>query len=151
MLWLLENTDECMVGTAAANVAVDALLRKVVEGYRSRHPEGNISLVRVYSQSQIFAQYATGELELMDEECYPEAVRVKRAGTDPRFAPFIDAVRQLRTFGKLRDEADYKAYIAEGSKLTRMILESGIRIVFCTVASHPLSTRPSIPDFHDEA
>ena len=49
MLWLLENTDECMVGTTVANIAVDTLLRKIVEGYRLRHPEGDIPIVRVYS------------------------------------------------------------------------------------------------------
>ena len=54
-----------MVGTAVVNVAADALLRKVVEVYRLYHPKGDILIIRVYSQSQIFAHYATEELELM--------------------------------------------------------------------------------------
>ena len=37
LLCLLDNTEQCMVGTAVANVAVDALLRKVAEGYWVRH------------------------------------------------------------------------------------------------------------------
>ena len=49
MLCPFNKTDGCMVGNAAANVAVDALLRKVAEGYRSRHPEGDMSIVRIYS------------------------------------------------------------------------------------------------------
>lgn len=48
MLWLLENTEEYMVGTAVANVVVNALLRKVVDVYRSRHLEGDIPIARVY-------------------------------------------------------------------------------------------------------
>lgn len=92
MLWLLENTDECMVGSAVANVAVDALLRKVVEGYRSRYPEGVVPIARVYSQAQIFAQYATGEFETIDDECYLETLRVRRAQNEGRFTAFLDAV-----------------------------------------------------------
>ena len=56
-----------------ANVAVDALLRKVVEEYRSIHPQGDILIARVFSQAQIAAQYATGEPELIDEE-HPEQI-----------------------------------------------------------------------------
>ena len=33
ILWLLDNTEECMVGTAVANVAVDALLQKVCTAF----------------------------------------------------------------------------------------------------------------------
>ena len=133
MLWLLDNTEERMVGTAVANVAVDALLRKVTEGYRSRHPQGGMPIARVFSQAQIFAQYATGELGLIDDECHIEALRVQRAEADTRFAPFLEAVGQLRAYGKLRDEAVHNAYIGQGRELTRTILQSDIRIVFCTV------------------
>lgn len=133
MLWLLENTDECMVGTAVANVAVDALLRKVVEGYRSRHPEGDIPIARVYSQAQIDAQYATGELNLLDEECHLEALRVRRAQVEGRYEPFLLAVEQLREFGRLNNETDHEAYIEQGKELTRKVLDDGVRIVFCTV------------------
>ena len=45
MLWVLDNTEKCIVGTAVANVAVDTLLRKVVEGYRLRHPEDDIPII----------------------------------------------------------------------------------------------------------
>ena len=133
MLWLLENTDECMVGLAEANVAVDALLGKVVEGYRSRHPHGDIPIARVYSQAQIAAQYATGELELIDEECHLETLRVKRARTDARFSGFLEAVDQLREFGSITHEGVHDTYIEEGRELTQMVLEDSIRIVFCTV------------------
>lgn len=133
MLWLLENTTECMVGTAVANVAVDALLRKVVEGYRSRHPKGDIPIARVYSQAQIDAQYATGELDMIDEEYHLETLRVKRARTEGSFIAFLDAVDQLREFGSLRDEALHNAYMKQGKQLMRMVLEGGVRIVFCTI------------------
>lgn len=135
MLWLFENTNECMVGTAVANVAVDALLRKVVEGYRSRHPEGDLPIARVYSQAQINAQYATGELSLIDEECHLETLRVKRAQTDSRFSIFLDAVDQLRKFGSLKHESVHDDYTKQGKELTRLVLEDNVRIVFCTITS----------------
>lgn len=81
-----------MVGSAVANVAVDALLRKVVEGYRSRYPEGVVPIARVYSQAQIFAQYATGEFETIDDECHLETLRVRLAQNEGRFTAFLDAV-----------------------------------------------------------
>ena len=133
ILFLLDNTEERIVATAGANVAVDPLLRKVLEGYRSRHPSDRIPIIRVYSQAQIFTQYATGEFELLDSECHLEALRVRRASNDPEFAGFLNAVRQLRQYGKIRDEAIYKAYISQGSQLTRTILENEIRLVFCTI------------------
>ena len=133
MLWLLENTDECMVGIAEANVAVDALLGKVVEEYRSRHRHGDIPIARIYSQTQITAQYATGELELIDEEYHLETLRIKRARTDARFSGFLEAVDQLREFGSIKHEGVHDAYIEEGRELTRMVLDDNIRIVFCTV------------------
>ena len=40
------------MGTATANVVVDALLREVVKGYRSRHLEGKIFIIQIYSQAQ---------------------------------------------------------------------------------------------------
>lgn len=76
-----------MVGTAVANVAVDALLRKVVEGYRSHHPEGETP-----SQTQNNYQNATGELDLIDEECHLKTLRVKRAKTEGHCKRFLDAV-----------------------------------------------------------
>ena len=133
MLWLLENTNDCMVGMAETNVAVDALLGKVVEGYRSRHLQSEIPIARVYSQSQITAQYATGELHLIDEEYHLETLRVKRARTDARFSGFLEAVDQLREFGSIKSEGVHNAYIEEGRELTRMTLEDNVRIVFCTV------------------
>ncbi|KAM0803554.1 P-loop containing nucleoside triphosphate hydrolase protein [Usnea florida] len=133
MLWLLENTDECMVATAVANVAVDALLGKVVGGYRSLHPQAEIPIARVYSQAQITAQYATGDLDLIDEDYHLEALRVKHARMHARFTGFLEAVDQLRNFGSIKDEVVHDAYMEEGRELTRMVLEDNVRIVFCTV------------------
>lgn len=75
----------------------------------------------------------TGELDLLDEEYHFEALRVHRARTEGHFVKFPGAVAQLREFGSLRDEAIHDAYIQQGKELTRMVLEDGIRIAFCTV------------------
>ena len=87
-----------------------------LESQLNKKPEDDIYLVRVFSQAQIFAQYATGELGLIDDECHLEALRVRRAETDPEFTPFLEAVGQLRVFGKLRDETVHTAYIAKISE-----------------------------------
>ena len=75
----------------------------------------------------------TGELDLLDEEYHLEALRVHHARTEGRFVKFVDAVAQLREFGSLREEAIHDAYIQQGKELTGMVVEDGIRIVFCTV------------------
>ena len=134
------DAKETVLVVSVANVAVDAILDKCVSVYSSAFPGQVAPFARVYSTSQILAQYYEQDFKTLDKACHIENLRIRKANEDGgRFSTWLDAQKMLRKFGCLLDLNIDECYRKQGKELNRLIFEElkEVRVAFCTAASCP--------------
>lgn len=152
---LLTTSDEKFVGTAMANVAVDALLHSCVQLWSRFAKDGSSPPVaRIFSEAQIESQWKAGEYDTLSNEFRElsngsslrnahskpviidiDQLRFKKASRAPeRWSKYLEGRRQLKECGIIVTKDAYEGYIEQAKVLTADIVDNDIRGVFCTVA-----------------
>ncbi|KAL8846055.1 MAG: hypothetical protein Q9221_008829 [Calogaya cf. arnoldii] len=136
MLNIVDHTDEYTLACAVSHVAVDELYRKFKGRYRLAHgDDAEMPVTRTYTDGQIMAQYAAGDLDPAADPYHLESRRIKLAEKNPSMTDWLEVRRELQEYGSLDAKEKFNTYSKKGSFLTEMVLKNHTRVVFCTVAT----------------
>ena len=123
-----DRAERILVATPT-NVAADALLKKVTELFQQL--KTGVRIVRVYSEMQIAADYASKHANLLDPY-HIQNVRISLAKAQARqYRVFLVGVEKLQRHGLIVSPQEFKAYQKERLELDKVIM-SKADIVFAT-------------------
>ncbi|MCJ1263550.1 hypothetical protein MMC22_003420 [Lobaria immixta] len=135
--------------TGPINVAINSLCKRVrcmVSQFVGMPPG---VLARLWTPSQVRAQYSSGQSSLIKSGFHIENLRRHLAAGDEGRKPsegFIKGCQELMAQGTIRDKKTTKDYETESYRLTRQVLDDA-KIVLCTKAALRSSTLgPKIND-----
>ena len=120
--------------SAPANVALESLLHRCIKECKVLGLE-EPPFVRIWSVSQTKAQYSSGDYAVLDEPYHIEALRVKKAQSNPvRFATYLQGHAKLREYGVINNVRLHQDWNKATTILTRIIMDEA-RAAFCTTAA----------------
>ena len=120
--------------SAPANVALESLLHRCIKECKILGVE-ELPFVRIWSVSQTKAQYSIGDYAVLDEPYHIEALRVKKARSNPvRFSAYLQGHEKLREFGVINNVKLHQDWNKGTTILTRLVMDEA-RVVFCTTAA----------------
>lgn len=135
LIMSLANNGDKVVVSSPTNVGVDALVQKLsTEAPKFGFPPRSF-FVRLYSTSQIRAQYALTQVRVLTANFHIEQIQLRLANMSPdAYQGFLKEIEELRKYGTISAKEDQKKYNVDSSKLTKEIL-GWINVVFCTNAN----------------
>ena len=126
--------DRKVLCSAPANVALESLLHRCIKeckGLGIKEPQ----FVRIWSVSQTKAQYSNGNYAVLDDPYHIEALRVKKARSNPvRFAAYLQGHVKLRELGVIDNVRLHQDWDKSTTILTRIVMDEA-RAAFCTTAA----------------
>ncbi|KAL8865717.1 MAG: hypothetical protein Q9174_006737, partial [Haloplaca sp. 1 TL-2023] len=124
---------ETVAAAAASNVAVDNLLDAAVAFWKLDSLNEQPRFVRIYSESQIMAQWRDGESDVLRGEFHLDNLRYQRALKDSgRWKSYLEGRNELAECGVIDDRLLFSSYKREAIKLGQELLADGIVCVFHT-------------------
>ncbi|KAL8639179.1 MAG: hypothetical protein Q9226_008903, partial [Calogaya cf. arnoldii] len=135
MAYFHEHKGEKIAGVAVQNVAVDALLASAIKRVEQYKPRKIPRLVRFYSESMIFKQWAAGDSSRLDSPYHIDRLRLEQAQQDPsKWEDYLAGRQELSTWGRIDDADIMGKYMENTTALTREVLSTTDGL-FCTAAS----------------
>lgn len=120
---------ETILTCATTNVAVDALMEKVMELLRKL--KSTATTVRMFSEMQISADY-TSRASRLSHPRHIQGLRIAFAQSQfLNYGKFLVGVRTLESHGVITDPDQFKAYHEDRRKIEAALLKT-TEIVFCT-------------------
>ena len=116
-----------------SDVPVDSLLKRVAAVYSNIHKVSGL-FVRLYSDSQVLAQYAVQDPVLQGEYLIDKLPWQEARRDSQRWAAFLQSHKGLMEEGFIDDEKQSRAYFWCASELAKIVTNKA-RVVFCTAAA----------------
>lgn len=118
---------------------MDALLATCIKLWKEFDPHGIPPFARVFSESQIMTQWASGDHDAIQDDYHIDQIRYREASTGSTAYPgYLAGREELRSFGSFNSEDRYKAYKKDLKELNKVVMTK-IRAVFCTVTACQIS------------
>lgn len=135
VLRALADLSQRVLITAPTNVAVDNIFSRCARSYEAFNgirKDANMPLTRLFSQSQIEAQYLARD-PILQHKCHIEAKKLELA-TKQKAVNFLTGRQRLMKDGIVLDDTLAKSYYRESRRLTSEIMTAS-KAVFCTTAA----------------
>ena len=98
--YLVKHTDEQVVACALANMVVDFLLASCIKVARIFSPDAQLPFARMYSESQILAQWQVGETKTLNAPYHIDNLRHQVAQKNPTsWRSYLEGRQSLASFG----------------------------------------------------
>lgn len=125
---------ERILVNASRNVPLNSLMQRAIQVWKNNNPNVDPPFVRLFSASQIQAQYAVKAPTLQDE-CHIDKLRLQEAARQPRqYSVFLENHKEMMAQGFIEDEKKCKKYFKDASELTKVVMDRA-KAVFCTTAA----------------
>ena len=130
---LLRNPSERILCVAARNVPVDSLCKRANTVYKANHPgieNAQIHFVRLFSESQIQAQYAVNNKALDNPYHIANRRMAEAFRNQARWRAYGADNPEMRANGFIADDKQAMKYARCASELTRIVMDKA-SVAFC--------------------
>ena len=128
------STSEKILCSAPANVALESLLQRCIKECKSLGMT-DLPFVRIWSLSQIKAQYSNKEYEVLTQPYHIEALRLNLAWSNGRkWADYLARHKLLMDQGVINNKKILDDWNDDAKDLTRLVMDNA-RVAFCTTAA----------------